>query len=134
MDSLRARILAADDRLVKVAVPEWGVDVWVRRLQLHERQNFEETMGAYDKLDREARNAWMVKYVIEVACDENGQRIFSPEDEPALAAKSATALERVLLTAFRINTVRAEDLVALGNASSPVPNGSSRSSSPPISA
>lgn len=131
--TLREKILAADDRLVKITVPEWDAEVWVRRLKLHERQAFEEMVGAYDKLDREARTTWMLKYVIEVACDSDGQRIFSPEDEAALASKSATALERVLLTAFRVNTVRTEDLVALGNGSSPVPNGASRSSSPPTS-
>src|SRR5262245_54968780 len=118
MATLRDLILAAADRLVKVPVPEWQVDVWVRRLNLAERQKFEDVVGAYEKLDREAKNAWMVKYIIDVACDEAGRPIFSPEDEMALAQKSAVALERVLLTAFRVNTVRAEDLVNLGNVSS----------------
>lgn len=134
---LRQKILTAVDGLVKVPVPEWGVDVWLRRLRLKEKLQYEELVTEIDnaekKNDRTKRNEITIRYVIEYALDEMGQKIFSPEDAEILADKGATALERILLTGFRINSVRTEELVALGNVSSETRNGASPSVSAGIS-
>jgi hypothetical protein len=133
---LREKILGAPDRFLRVPIPEWGEDVWIRRFTLDEKKDFETSIGGFDKIpeaDTAARTDWMLAFVVKVACDETGAAIFGPEDVAALRAKSAAAVERIALNALRINVIRQEELVTLGNASSGARNGVSGSASPAIS-
>jgi hypothetical protein len=118
-----------------VTVPEWGgAVVWVRRLSLTDRLTFETVNGAFEDADRKTNpakyNRWVIRYVIATACRENGQALFLAEDEDILATKSATALERLMLAAVRVNVVTAEELADLGKSSSGAKNGALPSASP----
>lgn len=135
MSDLRSRILAAQQQhLLRVHVPEWGADVWVRCLSLAERLSFEREHGSYDNIDakdQEKRNRWLVKYVLATATDENAKTLFSPEDEPLLMERTtATATERLGIAAVRHNNVAQADIDELGKGFRPVTNGASPSGSP----
>jgi hypothetical protein len=137
---LRQRILqkiAATPRLVKLAVPEWGEDVWIRRLTWPERIEFKDRHGDLTKFadeDEEGRLNWMATYVTEVCLDESGKRVFSPEDAGGLKHDSiSTALERVTMAALRLNSLRMSDLDDLGKESLPILNGASPSDLPATS-
>jgi hypothetical protein len=98
----REQILAAQDlRREKVAVPEWGGDVFVKALTGLERDGFDMSLiGADRKADLLGARA---KLAVRCIVDENGERLFSDDDVPHLAAKSATALERIGRVAQRLN-------------------------------
>src|SRR5262245_6242534 len=101
MDGLRLGIPGATPKITMVPVPEWGpeVQVGVRCLTLAERLAYETEHGTLDGIDRKADpqsyNKWLITYVIAAACLPNGQRLFHPEDEAALAQQPATAIERL---------------------------------------
>jgi hypothetical protein len=137
MSDLRAAILANTDAhqpAFMVPVPEWGVEVGVRRLSLLERLTFEADNGPFEAQDRKdkphAYNTWLIRYTIATACTKAGDKLFHPEDEEILAKKSATAIERIVLAAIKANVVTAEDIADLGKVSGAVPNGGSPSGSP----
>lgn len=131
--SIRERILeqvGSRSRLIAVTVPEWGLDVHVARLDVGEKLDMERRLGTFDAIpkdDRHAQASWRVHYVIEVALDTEGKRIFSPEDESSLLRSEATAIERIVLAHMQINTVTREELKDLGKESAPVLNGASPS-------
>ena len=134
---LRAHILGLKDSRLPgliVTVPEWEVDVGLRRLTLSERLAFEKANGAFDDINRnddgDAYNVWLVRYVIATACTPGGDSLFHPEDESALLDKSGTAIERLVLAALKINVMAKEDVESLGKSSGGAPNGASPSVSP----
>ena len=137
MEDLRQRILGVKDTKVPAVVleiPEWGVEVGLRRLSLPERLAFETENGAIDEIDRkkerEKYNRWLVRYVIATSCTLAGDRLFHPEDEEALFGKSGTALERLALGAVKVNIVSAEEVAELGKSFGGARNGASPSGSP----
>lgn len=138
MDDLRARILGRKSTApYHIAVPEWGEDVWLRRLSVRERLEFERENSTLDVIDRKAEpvlyNRWLVRYVLATVCDESGRLLFSREDEEGLMTSASTAIERLCLAAMRINQLSAAEVAKLGEVSSEVRNGSSPSDSPAIS-
>jgi hypothetical protein len=98
----REQILAAQDlRREKVTVPEWGGDVFVKALTGLERDGFDMSLiGADRKADLLGARA---KLAVRCIVDENGERLFGDDDVQFLAAKSATALERIGRVAQRLN-------------------------------
>src|SRR5262245_11501548 len=141
MDDLRQRILGVKDTktpAVLMEIPEWGVEVGLRRLSLPERLAFETENGAIDEIDRkkerEQYNRWLVRYVIATSCTPAGEKLFHPEDEEVLSGKSGTALERLALGAVKVNIVSAEEVAELGKSFGGARNGASPSASPVTSA
>jgi len=136
---LRSRILAAADRVVPipVPVPEWGETVHVQRLSLPDRLEFESKYGDLEHLDRRKQPRewveWLVRYVIATSCLADGTPIFTEDDMPALQAKAGTAIERVAISALKVNTVTSEDIAQLGKSSGEAKNGASPSASPATS-
>lgn len=140
MDDLRTTILGFVDRVAPatVSIPEWGgVTIHLRRLSIKERFSFESENGSVDSIDRKKEPdkyvRWVVRYAIATACSPTGERVFHPEDEDALMAKSGTAVERLVLAAMKVNLVTAEEIAALGKSSGEAPNGASPSVSPATS-
>lgn len=105
-------ILAADDiQYEDVPVPEWGGVVRVKSLMGNERDGLEASMivgkGKNAQVNLENLRA---KLVARSCVDENGKRIFDDTDIPALARKSALALNRVYEVAQRLSGITQEDV------------------------
>lgn len=118
----RADVLGADDlKRERVAVPEWGGDLFIRTLTGAERDEFdllgwraveEAKARGEDPKFVTSRNV-MARLVAFAACDETGKRLFSVEDVEALGAKSGAALERVYKAADRLNATTAAAVATL---------------------
>jgi hypothetical protein len=97
----REQILGASDvKREEVKVPEWGGSVLVAVMSGAARDAWESTLltdGKPDLTDARAKLA--------AACivDENGQRLFSPDDVAALSQRSSVALDRVVRAARKLN-------------------------------
>lgn len=106
MESVRETILAADDlERVKVPVPEWGVEVWVRTMPAGEREAYLRDVSLSAKED----GILMARLVAWAAVDIDGNRLFRPEDAPALTRKSHKVIERLFEAAAQLNLLRPAD-------------------------
>lgn len=103
-----------DIQIEDVFVPEWNTNVRVRGLTGTERDAFEEaSLQRYGKKgqtrevnlkDFRARlSAWSM-------VDENGKRLFSDSDIPALGKKAAAALQRIFDVASRLSGLSESDV------------------------
>jgi hypothetical protein len=101
MGLTKEAILAADDLpRQKVAVPEWGGDVWVRRMTFVERLAWE---GAAIKSD--AISSAYVELLVRTVCDESGERLFGDNDQRLIEQRSPDAVKRLLDVALKLNPV-----------------------------
>jgi len=117
----RDQILQANDiQTEEVSVPEWGGTVLVRALDGEERDALEASM-----IQGKGKNAQVnlknlrAKLVARSIVDENGKRLFEDSDIPALAKKSAAALNRVYEVAQRLSGITPEDVDELTKNSEP---------------
>lgn len=103
----REQILAADDsKLEKVSVPEWGGDVYVRVMNGDERDEYEEWSGVKD------RGLVGVRGRLASLCivSEAGERLFTEADIAILGKKAASALERIVSAAMKLNRLGKDDV------------------------
>ena len=86
----KTAILSADDqRYDIVSCPEWGGDVRVRGLTAYEQSYI-------SKLDGDDKRNEVTLKVVQFCCvDENGERMFSPDDIKQLANKSYAVINRL---------------------------------------
>lgn len=126
----RDQILQANDiQTEEVSVPEWGGTVLVRALDGEERDALEASM-----IQGKGKNAQVnlknlrAKLVARSIVDENGKRLFEDSDIPALAKKSAAALNRVYEVAQRLSGITPEDVDELTKNSEPAQSEDSGSS------
>ena len=126
----RGEILNAQDiQTEEVHVPEWGGTVLVRALDGEERDALEASM-----IQGKGKNAQVnlknlrAKLVARSIVDENGKRLFEDGDIPALAKKSAAALNRVYEVAQRLSGITPEDVDELTKNSEPAQSEDSGSS------
>lgn len=101
-DSIRAAM--ADDGagvLIEVDVPRWGGKVWIRPPLVDEiKKQEQEEEDAAAVADPAAMGRTYARAVARILCDENGERIFDPDnaDDIALLMKRREAdLQKVLL-------------------------------------
>jgi hypothetical protein len=105
----RDDILSADDiRIEQVDVPEWGGTVYIRTLTGLQRERYVEsirrTVGHGKKQSVEiVLQQSGAKLAAQTLCDESGKLLFTEADIPALARKSARALQRVIDASARLN-------------------------------
>ncbi len=106
----RDQILGAVDlRTVEVDVPEWGGMVRVSMMTGTERDAFEsETVVRKGKRVEVNMVNMRARLVARTVVDEAGVRVFSDGDVLALAAKSASALNRVFEAARVLNGLTEE--------------------------
>ena len=126
----RDQILNAQDiQTEEVHVSEWGGTVLVRALDGEERDALEASM-----IQGKGKNAQVnlknlrAKLVARSMVDENGKRLFEDGDIPALAKKSAAALNRVYEVAQRLSGITPEDVDELTKNSKPAQSEDSGSS------
>lgn len=100
------QILEANDlRSEEIAVPEWGGSVRVRTMTGSDRDAFESSMMTLlqDGTRRPNLADMRAKLVALTVVDDVGTRLFTLDDVPVLARKSAAALDRVYQAAQRLN-------------------------------
>lgn len=97
----------------RVAVPEWGGDVFVRTLTCKERDDFE-ARCAPRIVDGKERPGDLKnlrgRQAALVLCDEKGKRLFTDDDAGQLGDMSVKAVERVLEAARRLNGLTDESV------------------------
>lgn len=91
-----AEILAAEDvRSVRVHVPEWGGDVILSSLSSAAQERF--IAGLMDENGQPRTPEFIKAFTIAMACrDAEGRLMFTPQEVPALAAKSSAVIDRLL--------------------------------------
>jgi hypothetical protein len=111
MGLTKDQILAADDLgLFKVAVPEWGGDVFVRVMTVGERDAYEnEWMRKKDTGVDDFRTKFLVRCLV----DASGNRLFDNGDVQKLAAKSAKVMNRLWQAAMEHNNLSDADVEEL---------------------
>lgn len=103
-----ADILGLSDlRTETVKVPQWGCDVCIRELNLEEGVKLSQMYG---RIAKEGGSVTLkAEDVAQVVAwgvvDENGERLFSDDDVPALARKNREAL---MLLFSRITSLAAD--------------------------
>ena len=102
------QILAADDAgLLKVEVPEWGGDVYIRVMSVGERDSYERMW--IGKRESGVEN-FRTEYLARVLCDEKGKLLFTKEQTASLASKSGAVMGRLFDAAMKHNYMQ-EDAV-----------------------
>jgi len=107
-----AEILGADDAgLLKVEVPEWGGETFIRVMSVGARDSYERLW--LGKKDSGIPN-FRTEYLARVLCDAAGELIFTPGDVEALAKKSGAVMGRLFDIAMKHNKMTEEDVTDLG--------------------
>lgn len=131
----RAAVLGAQDLArEEVPVPEWGGSLYVGTMTGAERDAWEQSLVGSGKGGKaDARNI-RARLLVYTAQGEDGQRLFTEADLPALGAKSGKALDRCARVAQRLNGLTPEALEDLKGNSDAGPSGDTPSVSPSDSA
>jgi hypothetical protein len=110
--NLREAILNHDDLPRElVAVPEWGVSVYVRTLSGTERDAFEEgSLVKRGKSKEVSLRNIRARLVALAVVDADGKRIFADSDVAALGAKSGKAIDRLFDVASRLSGISESDV------------------------
>lgn len=110
----REQALGCDDMQAgRVPVPEWGegAEVIVRSMTAEERDDWEvKCIGAGESRDIRNFRAKLVAYVV---VDEDGKRVFTDADIPALGKKNSAAIDRIATKAMKLNGMAQQDLEEL---------------------
>lgn len=106
--SLRDQLKQAGSRKpLKINVPEWGFDLYVRILTVGERDSYENlwlTRGKGGVKD------FRSEYLCRVLCDESGQRIYGDGDVAEVAGLDGSILARVFDIAASHNKLTETDI------------------------
>lgn len=91
----RADILkCADLPRVRLEIPEWGGDVFVRSMTALEKDRYDaEVIAARNDADR--LSGWRVRTALRCTVDDTGTRLFSDEDIESLGGKSSAPIMRI---------------------------------------
>lgn len=118
MSKLADEILGTDDlKRERVHVKEWGRDIYVREMTGQERQEF--LRIARDEKQHGKAEAFIIALV---ACDEDGEKIFSMDQVDALQRKNAKALDTLGKKILELNKIGDDAIEAEKKDSSPTPN------------
>lgn len=118
----RKSILSANDvRLEKVAVPEWGGDVYLRVISGTDRDRFEESYA-----DQKMKS-FRIRFLLLTLCDESGERLFKDEEADLLGKKSSVVINRLFEAGWKLNAFTQEAVDALGEGSPTAQSGDSTS-------
>lgn len=107
----RDAILAADDlKKETVKVSEWGGEIIISTMTGEARDAWEQSL--IKSKDNNMQNI-RARLVAVSAMDENGNRLFSDSDVEALGRKSASALDRCVRVAQKLNKLTESELEEL---------------------
>ena len=104
----RDAILKADDlKKELVKVPEWGGEIYISLMTGASRDAWEQSLTSSKAVNLANIRARLVAFT---AVDENGVRLFSNDDAELLGQKSASALERCVKVAQKLNRLTESEL------------------------
>jgi hypothetical protein len=108
----RQSILASDDLpRIRLAIPQWGGEVFIRTMSGCERDEFEASCAQGNGKNKQANLANIrARLAVLTVCDESGARLFSAKDVEAVGRKSAAALDLIFDAARKANGLGAEDV------------------------
>lgn len=126
----RDAILNADDVTTElVPVPEWGGDVLVKGLSGTERDEYEASCTQIrGKSQVPVFTNIRAKLVARAIVDENGERVFTPQDVAALGKKNGAVLDRLFDVAAKLSGLSDDDVEELAKNSEAAQSGDSISS------
>ena len=114
---LRAAILSSDDLLREpIAIPEWGVTVYVRTMTGMERDGWEASAlneKGQVAITGDALANLRARLAVICLVDEDGGQIFRTKDAKELGGKNAAALDRIFDVAKRLNRLGEDDIKEL---------------------
>ena len=117
------QILAANDvNLLKINVPEWGGDVYIRVMTVGERDAYE---NEWQRKKDTGVDDFRTKFLVRCLVDEKGSRLFDNGDVQRLAEKSARVMNRVWLAAMEHNNLSDASIEELAKNSEPGPTAGS---------
>jgi hypothetical protein len=110
-----AEILAVEDiQTEDVDVPEWGAVVTIKSLTGTQRDRMEASMVEEKGGNRTINfTNFRAKLIAASAIDENGNRLFTPEQVKPLGEKNAGALSRLFNVASRLSGFSQQDVKEL---------------------
>lgn len=111
MPLTKDQILSADDLgLLEVDVPEWGGSLFIRVMTVGERDAYEN-----DWVLNKSRGVddFRTKFLARCICDSKGVRLFTDEEIPSLARKSAKVMSRLWQKAMEHNALSDKDVEEL---------------------
>ena len=120
-------------RTQRVPVPELGEGqvIIVRAMSAGERGRYEsQFIGKNGQTDPKIAAKARELLVVTCCVDENGNRMFTPEDIPALSQVDASVLDRICDVAKSLGGIGDNDFEELTKNCGPTPSGSLPSSSP----
>lgn len=117
MTLTKEQIINADDlKVIRVPVPEWGGDVYVRTMTAAERDKLESWIVSFQNGRQQFNMSnFRAKIAALVLCDESGKRLFTDSEAELLASKSAAALNRILEAALSLNAMTASEIEQLAS-------------------
>lgn len=117
------QILSADDLgLLRLPVPEWGGDVYIRVMTVGERDAYE---NEWQRKKETGVDDFRTKFLVRCLVDEKGNRLFDNGDVARLATKSARVMNRVWLAAMDHNNLSDQSIEELAKNSEPGPKAGS---------
>lgn len=92
---------------LKVEIPEWGGDIYVKRLSGIERDRLERELAKHQDSEDDNISA-RAFYAVHFVCDEQGNSMFESADMEWLQHKFGFALDRIVIAARKHNGLTAE--------------------------
>ena len=113
---------ASDANLLKLHVPEWKGDVYVRVMTVGERDAYE---NEWQRKRETGVDDFRTKFLVRCLVNESGERLFDNGDVQRLSQKSAKVMNRIWLAAMEHNNLSDESIEELAKNSDPGPTAGS---------
>lgn len=113
---------ASDANLLKLHVPEWKGDVYVRVMTVGERDAYE---NEWQRKRETGVDDFRTKFLVRCLVNESGERLFDNGDVQRLSQKSAKVMNRIWLAAMEHNQLSDESIEELAKNSDPGPTAGS---------
>lgn len=95
---------------VKLHIPEWNDDVYLRRPTANDRDAWELYCQEHGKTPHKV---WRAKLASILICDEGGKLLFTEKEVHALGEKSAPALHRIWEKGLELMRISEADVAEL---------------------
>lgn len=103
-------ILAIKDcKIESFNVPQWGIDLNIKKLNGKERQSLRDWQAGLNDADKANQLILVIGFIIRTVCDESGKLIFDANDFDALAEKDFDVLCDIFNFGYKLNGFVSDD-------------------------